>query len=86
MLRTEFRQLQPAAIQNELIVTLTRSQQGLCADCVWARLVRTRRGSTFLRCAKAGEDPRFPKYPPLPVRRCSGYVRSDSAARAERDL
>jgi hypothetical protein len=47
---------------------------GLCADCVHRRLVATRR-STFLRCALADADPRFSRYPPLPVVRCAGWVR-----------
>jgi hypothetical protein len=30
-----------------------------------------------VRCGLADTDPRFPRYPPLPVRNCDGYV-SDS--------
>ena len=50
---------------------------GLCANCRWVRLVRTTRGSSFLRCGLSDEDSRFPKYPPLPVRSCSGFAPSD---------
>lgn len=50
---------------------------GLCADCRFALLNRTRRGTTYLRCGLAAEDPRFPKYPRLPVQRCSGFQPSD---------
>ncbi|HEY6060719.1 MAG TPA: hypothetical protein VIV10_09040 [Gemmatimonadales bacterium] len=32
-----------------------------------------RRGSTFYRCALAETDPRFVRYPPLPVVNCPGY-------------
>jgi hypothetical protein len=46
---------------------------GLCASCRHVRRVETGRGSVFYRCARATEDPRFPKYPPLPVTQCSGY-------------
>lgn len=46
---------------------------GLCATCVHARRVETDRGSVFVRCALAEKDPRFPKYPRLPVRRCEGH-------------
>lgn len=46
---------------------------GLCAACRHARRVATRRGSVFLLCARAATDPRFRRYPPLPVLRCSGY-------------
>jgi uncharacterized protein YciI len=46
---------------------------GLCFGCRWKRATTTRRGSTFFRCARADGDARFPRYPPLPVRSCSGY-------------
>ena len=46
---------------------------GLCAHCVYARRVESDRGSVFMRCALSERDPRFPKYPPLPVLRCAGY-------------
>lgn len=46
---------------------------GLCLTCRWARPVSNRRGSTFYRCARAETDPRFVRYPPLPVLSCSGY-------------
>lgn len=45
---------------------------GLCAGCAHARVQRNDRGSEFLRCAKAESDPRYRKYPPLPVLRCEG--------------
>jgi hypothetical protein len=47
---------------------------GLCQDCVHARVVRSARGSVFLRCALSEHDPRFAKYPRLPVRSCAGHV------------
>jgi len=49
---------------------------GLCADCMYARRVPNRRGSTFLLCGRAAHDPRFARYPALPVLRCAGYVRA----------
>jgi len=49
------------------------SGAGLCADCRHARRVATRRGSVFLLCARAADDPRFHRYPPLPVLRCAGH-------------
>ncbi len=45
---------------------------GLCASCRNLRLVRSRR-STFVRCALAEGDPRFPRYPALPVVECDGH-------------
>jgi hypothetical protein len=46
---------------------------GLCAQCVHARVIRNRRGSTFYRCGRSDTEPQYPKYPPLPVRACPGY-------------
>lgn len=45
---------------------------GLCATCVHLELLGSKR-SVFVRCALSDEDPRFPRYPPLPVRSCAGY-------------
>lgn len=47
---------------------------GLCADCRHARRIGNRRGSVFLLCARAATDPRFTRYPPLPVLRCPGHA------------
>ena len=38
------------------------------------RRVESDRGSVFYRCALAEIDPRFPKYPRLPVIICDGYA------------
>ena len=46
---------------------------GLCADCAFARIVRSDKGSTFYLCQHSLTDPSFPKYPRLPVLRVSGY-------------
>ncbi|MSR83127.1 MAG: hypothetical protein EXS58_09415 [Candidatus Latescibacteria bacterium] len=46
---------------------------GLCAHCQHLRRVHSERGSTFYMCRRAATDPRFPKYPPLPVLTCPGY-------------
>jgi hypothetical protein len=37
------------------------------------RAVRTDRGSVFYLCQRAATDPRFSKYPCLPVLQCPGY-------------
>jgi hypothetical protein len=52
---------------------------GLCGSCRHVRRVETARGSVFSLCERAAHDPRFPKYPPLPVIRCSGYERAGTA-------
>jgi len=46
---------------------------GLCRDCHYSRRIESDRGSVFFRCDLSLRDPRFPKYPRLPVRECSGY-------------
>lgn len=47
---------------------------GLCAGCANVREIRTRTGSRFLLCELSTVDPAFPRYPPLPVLRCRGFV------------
>ena len=46
---------------------------GLCDRCRHQKIIRNTRGSSFSLCLRAREDDRYPKYPPLPVRQCSGY-------------
>jgi hypothetical protein len=46
---------------------------GLCARCAHVQIVRTPRGSAFFLCRLSATDPRFPKYPALPVVTCAGY-------------
>jgi hypothetical protein len=46
---------------------------GLCGRCRYARTIRNRRGSIFFLCGLAERDARFPKYPVLPMMRCSGF-------------
>jgi hypothetical protein len=46
---------------------------GLCAVCTHRREIRSRRGSTFLLCRRSLTDPRFRRYPPLPVFHCPGF-------------
>jgi hypothetical protein len=47
---------------------------GLCGTCRHARKVTSDRGRQFVRCSLAGVDPRFAKYPSLPVWTCEGYA------------
>jgi hypothetical protein len=46
---------------------------GLCAHCQHAHIITNDRGSRFYLCRLSATDPRFPKYPRLPVLTCSGY-------------
>jgi hypothetical protein len=47
---------------------------GLCAACRNVRVVESKRGSRFYLCQLSDVDPRFAKYPRLPVVRCLGFV------------
>ena len=46
---------------------------GLCATCTRAQVVTSSRGSRFLLCRMSATDPRYPRYPTLPVRQCDAY-------------
>jgi hypothetical protein len=46
---------------------------GLCISCKHARRITSDRGSVFYLCTLSAVDPRFPKYPTLPVMACAGY-------------
>jgi len=63
---------------------LTDARIGLCATCKYRRTVSGAR-STFYMCERSFTDPRYPKYPPLPVRQCDGYapVPADAVERPE---
>jgi len=46
---------------------------GLCEKCQHARRIESDRGSVFYLCELSASDPRFAKYPALPVIQCPGY-------------
>jgi len=46
---------------------------GLCADCLYSRRIESAHGSVFILCNLSLTDPRYPKYPRLPVLSCDGY-------------
>ncbi len=50
---------------------------GLCAACAHQQLVPNTRGSVFSLCGRSRTDPSYPKYPPIPVRTCPGFVPRD---------
>jgi len=50
-----------------------RQRVGLCAECAHGHRVVSAKGSEFWLCAKSDTDPRFAKYPRLPVLECGGY-------------
>jgi hypothetical protein len=56
---------------------------GKCADCRHAEVVTSSRKSTFYLCRLSATDPRFPKYPALPVLACDGYATSTGGKPAQ---
>jgi hypothetical protein len=50
-----------------------RTFAGLCADCAHTERITSSHGSTFYLCRLSLTDPRFPKYPQLPVLACDGF-------------
>lgn len=57
---------------------------GLCRACIHARMIRSGRGSTFWLCELSRIDPAFPRYPRLPVVRCTGFApRGDATLEQE---
>ena len=54
---------------------------GLCATCRHVETIVSARGSTFYLCRLSLTDPRFAKYPTLPVLACEGYEPRPEPAR-----
>lgn len=52
-----------------------RVPAGLCETCVHLQVLASAR-SVFVRCGRADLDPRFPRYPGLPVTACPGHERA----------
>jgi hypothetical protein len=50
---------------------------GLCGTCRYSRRIVTARGSFFRLCERSVTDPRYPRYPSLPVVRCAGFEAVD---------
>ena len=56
---------------------------GQCVHCRQAVRQRSARGSDFWRCRRADSDPRFLRYPPLPVRDCPGHEPGEPETRGQ---
>jgi hypothetical protein len=54
---------------------------GLCGVCAHARVIVSGKGSRFYMCRLSAIDPRFRKYPPLPVLECVGWERGEPQGR-----
>lgn len=61
-----------ASAEERRLVAERTVPAGLCVTCAHLRVLASPR-SVFVRCGLAGKDPRFPRYPALPVTACAGY-------------
>lgn len=59
------------------------AEPGLCGRCRHCQVVDTAR-SRFYLCRRSFTDPRFRKYPVLPVRACPGYEPGDPVTTSPR--
>lgn len=59
---------------------------GLCVNCRFVRIMESDRGSKFYTCQLSATDPRFPKYPRLPVLQCIGYTSTQTPPAENSDL
>ena len=48
-------------------------EAGLCATCAHVKPVDSSKAPVYYLCRLSESDPRFPKYPRLPVLQCGGY-------------
>jgi GrpB-like predicted nucleotidyltransferase (UPF0157 family) len=65
----------PSSMARTTDESIGRDRAGLCCDCLHARRVESVRSSVFFLCELSLSDPRFPRYPRLPILSCSGYAR-----------
>jgi hypothetical protein len=60
---------------------IRQAPAGLCTNCTHARRIESARGSVFFLCQLSVTDPRFAKYPRLPVLSCRGYTPAERTTR-----
>ena len=51
---------------------------GLCERCAHVQIVSSSKGSRFYLCRMSAIDPRFPRYPAIPVLQCDGFAPAPS--------
>lgn len=73
------------AIVSEMKLTGAGMNAGLCENCRHVKRLVNNRGSVFYMCEKSASDPRFPRYPRLPVLRCSGFEKIQTDLPPKRD-
>jgi hypothetical protein len=60
-------------------------EAGLCARCRHSEIVVSSRGARFYFCRVSLVDPRFPKYPSLPVLACERYEPAEELTKRAAD-
>ena len=60
----------------EKVIRITHPA-GLCGSCRHVQVIASDRGARFYLCRLSFTDPRFKRYPPIPVRECAGFSPSD---------
>ncbi|MEP6917019.1 MAG: hypothetical protein ABJC89_15310 [Acidobacteriota bacterium] len=60
-------------------------RSGLCGSCAHVRIVTSGKGARFYLCRRSLTDPRFLRYPPLPVLVCTGYQHEPNPHRDSQD-
>ena len=65
-------------VSHPLVVQAMRpdDKNSLCFSCDHGNYIVSGKDSSFLQCRKHFTDPRYPKYPLLPVFTCGGYKAS----------
>jgi len=53
------------------------TEKGLCADCRHARAIRAASERGYIQCLRSRTDPRYPKWPRLPILSCPGYEQGE---------
>jgi hypothetical protein len=66
-------------VKSRLTINPDISHIGLCLNCEYARSVEAKESTVYFLCQRSLTDPSFPKYPRLPVLRCSGYAEFQDA-------
>ncbi len=46
---------------------------GRCLNCLYARVVGTRANDRYYLCERSIDDPRYARYPRLPMLTCDGH-------------
>jgi len=64
----------PHIAPGGILTVVAPPRFGLCDRCVHQRVVHSGRGSVFSLCERSFTDPRYPKYPRVPVGSCPGFT------------